>query len=366
MLKQSCPRLLLGVLGAFGAAFLVACAPPSSSSLVAVAAPPAPPAPPFIPSAQDRPTGLWAQAVWDINIFPVWNAPEPPLLPGKTYGFYTIECTYEHHHGQASSRCVERTSPFSPAEKVWVDRLQQCFRLTHRPFREGKEMPSDPDAFRLLVNHSIATFEEIESYGCESAWRDDRPCTPMKRKTGKIIHQNVTSGSLSPPKGGKMGYSQLSDTMNVFPPTMVHLSFFSPRYPSAKGGLVEDGRFVYDGNASDSEIRALMQRLEAIGAGTDIELVRAAVVLDRALLAVRLRDERLVADMAGEIKRFLERTTLDKEDAEHWSSSGSYRYYVREELQRALDELKKITAGSVLLQDPCGVVAVPTSARSRR
>src|SRR5262249_37286058 len=156
---------------------------------------------------------------------------------------------------------------------------------------KSQEPPSDPAAFILVVWRDTVLQEVVESVGCGSA--NGHPCHPLTVKTGQFVPKTSTTYSLIPPKGVKLGATNFGET--VFPKGAVTFSFFSPRYEMPGGRFVEDSRFYYDRSASGQEIQSFMQRLAAIGAETQFEIVRAAVALDRAWLAVSLKDEALIA-----------------------------------------------------------------------
>lgn len=307
-------------------------------------------APSFTPSAAAEPTFLQASPVGDVTSVPLWRAPTPPVLPGQPYGLYIVECAVTDVPGRKSSRCAERTSPVSPLEKVWVDRLNQCFRLNHRKFSGGPEVPSDADAFRLVVTHSTSLIDEVVVSGCESA--RDRPCDPVATKTGKRVPQTSTTNALLPPQGGKMGFSQLGEAVNVFSPQALVFFFFAPLYSGKGSELVADDRFSYDPSAPNEKMRDLAQRLEAIGAATDVEVVRAAVALDRAWLSVRLKDRQLIAAAAAELQRLVDRRRLAEARALDTSGQRSVSEYI----ERLLPILRQIDAGALLFEDPCGLV----------
>jgi hypothetical protein len=282
-----------------------------------------------------------------MTSFPLWSAPTPPVLPGQAYGFYIVECAVTDVPGRKSSRCAERTSPVNPVEKVWVDRLNQCFRLNRRKFSGGPAVPSDADAFRLAVTHSTTLIDEVVVSGCESA--RDRPCDPVAMRTGKRVPQTITTNSLLPPAGGKMGFSQIGEAMNVFSPEALVFFFFAPLYSGKGSELVADDRFSYDPSAPNEKLRALAQRLEAVGAATDVEVVRAAVALDRAWLSVRLKDRPLIAAAAADLQRLVDRRMLG--EARTLDTSG--QRYVSEYIERLLPILRQLDAGSLLFEDPC-------------
>lgn len=285
-----------------------------------------------------------------MTSFPLWSAPTPPVLPGQPYGFYTVECAVTDIPGRKSSRCAERTSPISPLEKEWVDRLNQCFRLNRRKLSGRPDVPADADAFRLVVTHSTTLIDEVVVSGCESA--RGRPCDPVAMRTGKRVPQKITTSSLLPPAGGTMGFSQIGEAMNVFAPQALVFFFFVPLYSGKSTELVADERFAYDPSAPEEKLRALAQRLEAIGAATEVEVVRAAVALDRAWLAVRLKDRPLIAAAAAELQRFLDRRMLD--EARTLDTTGQHS--VSEYIDRLLPILRQLDAGSLLFEDPCSSV----------
>lgn len=293
-----------------------------------------------------------------MTSLPLWSAPTPPVVPGQSYGFYIVECTVTDLPGRKSSRCAARTSPIDPLEKVWVDRLNQCFRLNRRKFSGGPDVPADADAFRLVVTHSTTLIDEVRVSGCESA--RNRPCDPVAMRTGKRVPQTITTSSLLPPEGGKMGFTQLGEAMNVFSPQALVFFFFVPLYSGKGSELVADDRFSYDPSAPDEKLRALGQRLAAIGAASDVEAVRAAVALDRAWLAVRLKDRQGIAAAAAELQRFVDRRTLG--EARTLDTSG--QSYVSEYIERLLPILRQLDAGSLLFADPCkaGAVGAATGA----
>ena len=339
------------VLGALGGVFLAACGslPVSRPAQGAASAQPRR-APSVIPSAGVQPAFLQANPVGDMTSTPLWRAPTPPVLPGQPYGLYIVECAVTDVPGRKSSRCAERTSPVDPLEKIWVDRLTQCFRLSRRKFSGGPDAPADASAFRLVVTHSTTLIDEVLVSGCESA--RGRPCDPVAMRTGKRVPQTVTTNSLLPPEGGKMGYSQIGEAMNVFSPEALVFFFFTPLYSGKGSELVADDRFFYDPSAPNEKMRALAQRLEAIGAATGVEAVRAAVALDRAWLAVRLKDRQLIAAAAAELQRFVDRRMLDGARTLDTSSQGS----VSEHIERLLPVLRQLDAGALLFEDPCSSV----------
>ncbi len=288
-----------------------------------------------------------------MTSFPLWSAPPPPVLPGQPYGFYTVECAVSDVPGvpgRKRSRCAERTSPVDPLEKVLVDRLNQCFRLHRRKFSGGPDVPADADAFRLVVTHSTTLIDEVVVSGCESA--RGRPCDPVAMRTGKRVPQTITMHSLLPPEGGKMGFSLLGEALNVFQPEALVFFFFTPLYSGKGSELVADDRFAYDPSASNEQMRALAQRLAAIGAATDVEVVRAAVALDRAWLAVRLKDRQLIAAAAADLQRFVGRPLLNEARTLDTSGQGN----VSEYLERLPPILRQLEAGSLLFEDPCSPV----------
>lgn len=306
-----------------------------------------------------KPAFLQAGPVGDITSFPLWRAPTPPVLPGQPYGFYSVECTTTDVPGRKSSRCAERTSPVSPLEKDWLDRLNQCFRLNRRKFSGGPDVPAAADAFRLVVTHSTTLIDEVRVSGCESA--RGRPCDPVAMRTGKRVPQTITTNSLLPPEGGKMGFSQIGEAMNVFSPEPLVFFFFAPLYSGKGSELVADDRFAYDPSAADEKMRALAQRLEAIGAATDVEAVRAAVALDRAWLSVRLKDRQLIAAAAAELQGFIDRRMLDEARTLDISGQSSVSAYI----ERLLPILRQLDAGTLLFEDPCSRAPVRKKSAAR-
>ena len=285
-----------------------------------------------------------------MNSFPLWSAPPPPVLPGQPYSFYMVECAVSDIPGRKRPRCAERTSPVSPVEKVLVDRLNQCFRLHRRKFSGGPDVPADADAFRFVVTHSTTLIDEVVVSGCESA--RGRPCDQVVSRTGKRVPQTITMYSLLPPEGGKMGFSQIGEPTNLFIPESLVFFFFAPLYSGKGSELVADDRFAYDPSASNEKMQALAQRLEAIGAATEVEVVRAAVALDRAWLALRLKDRQLIAAAAADLQRFVGRPLLNEARTLGTSGQGSVSEYI----ERLLPILRQIDAGSLLLEDPCSPV----------
>jgi hypothetical protein len=335
-------------LGALSGAFLAACGSlPASRPAKGAASAESRRAPSFAPSSGAKPAFLQVGPVGDMTSFPLWSAPPPPVLPGQRYGFYSVECAVTDVPGRKSSRCAERTSPINPLEKVWVDRLNQCFRLSRRKFSGGPDAPSDAAAFRLVVTHTTTLIDEVVVSGCESA--RGRPCDPVAMRTGKRVRQTITRNSLLPPEGGKMGFWQLDGAVNVFSPEALVFFFFVPLYSGKGGALLADERFSYDPSAPNEKMRALAQRLAAIGAATDVEVVRAAVALDRAWLSLRLKDRQLIATAAAELQRFVDRQLLD--GARTLDTTG--QSLVSEHIERLLPILRQLDAGSLLFEDPC-------------
>lgn len=339
------------VLGALGGVLLAACGSLPASRPASGAAPVQPrPAPAATPASGTNPA-IQSFPVGDMTSFPVWSAPKPPVLPGQPYGLYLVECAVTDVPGRKSSRCAERTSHLDPLEEPWVDRLNQCFRLKRRKFAGGPSAPADADAFRLVVTHTTTLIDQVLVSGCESA--RGRPCDPIARKTGKQVPQTITTSSLLSPEGGQPGAAQLDGAVSVFSPEPLVFFFFAPLYPGRGGELFLDERFAYDQSAPEERLRALGQRLAAIGAATDVEVVRAAVALDRAWLAVRLKDRRLIAAAAAELQALVDRRRLG--EAQATSTSGGQ--YMRDHVERLLEVLRRLDSGSLLLEDPCSAAA---------
>lgn len=343
--------------GALGGVFLAACGclPVVRSSSPAPGATPVESrrAPAAARAKGVAPTFLLVYPVGDITSFPLWSVPTPPVLPGQPYDFYLVECAVTDIPGRKSSRCAARTSPVTPLEQVWVDRLNQCFRLNRRRFAAGPDVPAAAAAFRLVITHSTTLIDQVLVSGCESA--RGRPCDPVALRTGKRIPQTVTTHSLLPPVGGKMGFSQIGEALNVFSPEALVFFFFVPLYSGKGSEQVSDDRFAYDPNASEEQLRALAQRLEAIGAATEVEAVRAAVALNRAWLSVRLKDRQLIAAAAAELQLFVDRPALkEARTLDSWAQRS-----VSEYVDRLLPTLRQLAAGSLLFADPCKSVPSP-------
>jgi hypothetical protein len=297
---------------------------------------------------RDRATGLSATAVGDFVTFPAWPTPTPPLLPGATFRFYSVECTVDDLPNRQRSRCVARSTPLDPDEQTWVDRLEQCFELRHSPVSTGKAAPTDPEAFRLILTHTTTLVDEIKSTGCENA--RGRPCDPVPMPTGKRVPLTSTSSALLAPDGIAMGYMQPGVWNNIFPPQVLGLHFYSPIYPARDGGFTIDERFWFLREATDAEVQALAQKLAEIGAATDDPLVHVAVALDQAWLAVRLQDHARIAAAAAELQQLFDARQFADETVFH---SEGYQGQLWTEISSALEVLGKFERGELTLRDPC-------------